>query len=218
MAFLGSRRSLMTLYSNKLCAYSHRVRIVLAEKGVVAEEVEVDPNYPHEDVATLNPYGTVPMLVDRDLVLYESNVILEYLEERFPHPPLMPVYPVSRARSRLMLIRIDRDWYSIADRIMRSTSEIDKKAAQRELTDSILSIAPVFSDTPFFLSEEFTLVDCSLSALLWRLPYYGINLPIDEGRPVIKYSDRLFKRETFTNSLSDAERDMRPGYFKKDDL
>ncbi len=214
MAFLGSRRSLMTLYTNKLCPYSHRVRLVLAEKGVVAEEVEVYPSYPHEDVATLNPYGTVPMLVDRDLVLYESNVILEYLEERFPHPPLMPVYPVSRARSRLMLIRVDRDWYSIADRIAGSANETEKQAAQQELKESILSIAPVFADTPFFLSEEFTLVDCSLAALLWRLPFYGIELPLEEGRPVMKYADRLFKREAFAMSLSDAERDMRPGYYQ----
>lgn len=213
MAFLGSRRSLMTLYTNKVCPYSHRVRIVLAEKGVIAEEVEVDPNYPNEDVASLNPYGTVPMLVDRDLVLYESNVILEYLEERFPHPPLMPVYPVSRARSRLMLIRLDRDWYSIADRIEKGP-EADKAAARQELFESILSIAPVFADTPFFLSEEFTLVDCSLAALLWRLPYYGINLPATEGRPVIQYADRLFKREAFIQSLSDAEREMRPGYYQ----
>lgn len=214
MAFLGSRRSLMTLYTNKLCPYSHRVRVVLAEKGVVAEEVEIDPNYPHEDVSTLNPYGTVPMLVDRDLVLYESNVILEYLEERFPHPPLMPVYPVSRARSRLMLIRVDRDWYSIADRIEKSQTETDKEAARQELQDSILSVAPIFADTPFFLSEEFTLVDCSLASLLWRLPYYGIHLPADEGRPIMKYADRLFKREAFQQSLSDAEREMRPGYYQ----
>ena len=215
MAFLGSRRSLMTLYTNKLCAYSHRVRIVLAEKGVVAEEVEVDPNFPHEDVATLNPYGTVPMLVDRDLVLYESNVILEYLEERFPHPPLMPVYPVSRARSRLMLIRVDRDWYSLAGRIESlSNTDADKNAARKELKESILSISPVFADTPYFLSEEFTLVDCSLAALLWRLPYYGVTFPEEEGRAVNRYMDRLFKREAFEGSLSDAEREMRPGYYQ----
>ncbi len=215
MAFLGSRRSLMTLYSNKLCPYSHRVRIVLAEKGVEAETVEVDPNFPHEDVASLNPYGTIPMLVDRDLVLYEPNVILEYLEERFPHPPLMPIYPVSRARSRLMLLRVDRDWYSIADRIEKAKNIDEKKAVAAELKNSIISIAPVFADTPFFLSEEFTLVDCSLAALLWRLPYYGIELPKEEGAPIMKYADRLFKREAFLQSLSDAERDMRPGYYQE---
>lgn len=215
MAFLGSRRSLMTLYSNKLCSYSHRVRIVLAEKGIEAETVEVDPNFSHEDVATLNPYGTIPMLVDRDLVLYEPNVILEYLEERFPHPPLMPIYPVSRARSRLMLLRVDRDWYSIADRIEKAKNEEDRKIAVAELKNSIVSIAPVFADTPFFLSEEFTLVDCSLAALLWRLPYYGIDLPKEEGRPIMRYADRLFRREPFVQSLSDAEREMRPGYYQE---
>jgi RNA polymerase-associated protein len=126
----------------------------------------------------------------------------------------MPVYPVSRARSRLMLIRVDRDWYSIADRISHAETTEAKKVAQQELLDSILSIAPVFADTPFFLSEEFTLVDCSLAALLWRLPHYGIELPVEEGRAVMKYADRLFKREAFMQSLSDAEREMRPGYYQ----
>ncbi len=212
MAFLGSRRALMTLYTNKLCPSCHRARLVLAEKGISADMVEVDPNHPQEDLYELNPYGTVPMLVDRDLVLYESSVILEYLEERFPHPPLMPVYPVSRARSRLMMLRIDRDWYSLAQKIIKG-NENDQKAARRELYDSLLSVAPVFAETPFFLSEEFSLVDCSLAALLWRLPALGIELPKVEAKPIIDYANRLFKRESFISSLSDAEREMRPRYY-----
>ena len=148
MAFLGSRRSLMTLYTNKLCPSCHRARVVLSEKGISADMVEVDPNHPQEDLYELNPYGTVPMLVDRDLVLYESSVILEYLEERFPHPPLMPVYPVSRARSRLMMLRIDRDWYTLAVKIIKG-NEAEQKAARRELYDSLLSVAPVFAENPF---------------------------------------------------------------------
>jgi RNA polymerase-associated protein len=212
MAFLGSRRSLMTLYTNKLCAYCHRVRIVLAEKGVTAELVEVDPAHPQEDLYELNPYGSVPMLVDRDLVLYESSVILEYLEERFPHPPLMPVYPVSRARSRLMMLRVDRDWYALAKQIMTGNGA-EKDKARRELFDSLLSVAPVFSETPYFLSEEFSLVDCSLAALLWRLPLLEIQLSKATAKPILDYADRLFRRESFIQSLSDAEREMRPGYY-----
>ncbi len=212
MAFLGSRRALMTLYTNKLCPSCHRVRFVLSEKGISADMVEIDPNHPQEDLYELNPYGTVPMLVDRDLVLYESNVILEYLEERFPHPPLMPVYPVARARSRLMMLRIDRDWYQLAMKVIKGT-EPEKKVARRELYDSLLSVAPVFAENPFFLSDEFSLVDCSLGALLWRLPALGIELPKLEAKPIIDYANRIFKREAFSSSLSDAEREMRPRYY-----
>ncbi|MDF2690639.1 MAG: sspA [Gammaproteobacteria bacterium] len=209
MSLITNKRSVMTLFSNKLCPYSHRVRIVLAEKGVVAEVVEVDLNNKPNELYELNPYGTVPTLVDRDLVLYESNIILEYLEERFPHPPLMPVYPVARARNRLMMLRVDRDWYSLVKDINHAADKASAEKARKELYDSLLSVAPVFGDSPYFLSEEFTLVDCSLAALLWRLPVLGINLPADQGKLIIKYAEKLFKRESFQASLSDAEREMR---------
>ena len=214
MAFLGNRRSLMTLYSNKVCPWCHRVRVVLAEKGVTPDIVEVDANHIPEDLLELNPYGTVPTLVDRDLVLYEPNIILEYLEERFPHPPLMPVYPVSRARSRLMLLRIDRDWYAPIEKILHG-DKYTQDSARKELSESLLSVATVFDNSPFFLSEEYSLVDAALSALLWRLPMLGIRLEeYPEARPVIKYGDRMFKRDSFIQSLSDAEREMRPGYYQ----
>jgi RNA polymerase-associated protein len=213
MAFLGSRRSLMTLYTNKVCMYCHRARIVLAEKGVVADLVEVDLDHPQEDLYELNPYASVPMLVDRDLVLYETNVILEYLEERFPHPPLMPVYPVARARSRLMMHRVDRDWNALAKTILKGATAEDREKARRDFYDSLLSIAPVFAENQFFLSEELSLVDCSLAALLWRLPLLGVDLPKPVAQPILNYMDRLFKRPAFQESLSDAEREMRPGYY-----
>jgi stringent starvation protein A len=213
MAFLGSRRSLMTLFSNKVDSWCHRVRIVLAEKGITPEIVEVDLDNVPEELLELNPYSTVPTLVDRDLVLYEPNIILEYLEERFPHPPLMPIYPVTRARSRLMMLRIDRDWYAPMKRIIEGKKDV-QDAARKELVDSLLSISNVFSDYPYFLSEEFSLVDCSLAAMLWRLPSLGIDLTkYDHAKPILKYMDRMFKRESFIQSLSDAEREMRPGYY-----
>ena len=207
MTQLTNKRSVMTLYTSKMCPYAHRVRIVLAEKGVFSELVEIDLDNKPEELLAINPYGTVPTLVDRDLILYESSIILEYLEERFPHPPLMPVYPVARARSRLMMNRIDRDWYSLMDTILRG----DKKHAEqarKDLYDSLVSVTPVFSDSPYFLSDEFTLVDCSLAALLWRLPLMKIELPQEQGRSIVKYMKRVFARESFQTSLSDAEREF----------
>ncbi len=198
----------MTLYTNKMCLYSHRVRIVLAEKGLAVELIEVDLDNKPEELLSINPYGTVPTLVDRDLILYESSIILEYLEERFPHPPLMPVYPVARARSRLMMHRIDRDWYSLMLECLLEKNKKIVDEARQNLLDSLVSVAPVFADSPYFLSDEFTLVDCSLAALLWRLPLINIDLPEDSGRSIKKYMRRGFARESFQLSLSDAEREL----------
>lgn len=208
MNTLTNKRTVMTLYINKMCPYCHCVRIALAEKGVVAELIEIDPEKPSEDLLDLNPYGALPTLVDRDLVLYETNIILEYLEERFPHPPLMPVYPVARGRNRLMMTRVDRDWYSLADKIL-TAPKAEAESARTDLRDSLLSVAPVFEDSPCFLSEEFTLVDCSLAALLWRLPMFGIDLPEKAGRPILNYAQRLFDRSSFQDSLTDDEREIR---------
>lgn len=208
MNTLTNKRTVMTLYTSKFCPYCHCVRIALAEKGVVAELIDVDPDSPTEDLLELNPYGALPTLVDRDLVLYETNIILEYLEERFPHPPLMPAYPVARGRNRLMMTRVDRDWYSLANKILNG-SEAEASEARTNLHDSLLSVAPVFEDSPYFLSEEFTLVDCSLAALLWRLPLFGIELAEKPGKPILNYANRLFERASFQNSLTDEEREIR---------
>ena len=207
MNALTNKRTVMTLYTSKMCPYCHCVRIALAEKGVVAELVELDPGNPSEELLELNPYGALPTLVDRDLVLYETNIILEYLEERFPHPPLMPVYPVARGRSRLMMVRVDRDWYSLADKILNGTAA-EAKQARVDLSDSLLSVAPVFADSPYFLSEEFTLVDCSLAALFWRFPLLGINLTEKQGKPILDYAERLFARPSFKNSLTEEEQEI----------
>jgi len=201
-----AKRSTMTLYSAGVCPYSHQVRIVMVEKGLTPEIIEVNLNDKPEDLLAMNPYGQVPMLADRDLVIYESRIIMEYLDERFPHPPLLPVYPVARARARLMMLRIEKDWYSLMGKILKNTPEAEQ--ARKELIDSLVSVAPVFAELPFFMSEEFSLIDCCLAPMLWRLPKMGIELP-SQAKPIEDYMKRIFKRKTFKASLSEIEREMR---------
>ena len=204
-----AKRSSMTFFSDSTCHYSHRVRIVLAEKGVTVDLVEVDAQQTPAELADLNPYNSLPTLVDRELVLYESKVMMEYLDERFPHPPLLPVYPVARAESRLYMHRIERDWCSLVDKI-ENGSEPAKAKAAKELGDSFTGIAPIFAEKPFFMSDEFTLVDCCLAPILWRLPSYGIDLKMTrQTKPLFTYMDSLFDREAFQESLSPQEREMR---------
>ncbi|MGL4476503.1 MAG: stringent starvation protein SspA [Shewanella sp.] len=208
MALAANKRSVMTLFSGADDLYSHQVRIVLAEKGVTVDVLQVDPSDMPEDLLEVNPYNSVPTLVDRELVLYESRIIMEYLDERFPHPPLMPVYPVSRGQTRLMMHRIDSDWYVLVDRI-RKGDRAD--AARKELTESLLSIAPVFAEVPYFMSEEFGLADCYLGPLLWRLPVLGIELNTPAAKDIKAYMTRIFERESFKASLTETEREMRMG-------
>ncbi|GHC20228.1 stringent starvation protein A [Aidingimonas halophila] len=198
----------MTFYSGSDDHFSHRVRIVLAEKGVAVDILDVtEDNHPKE-LADLNPYDSVPTLLDRDLVLYESKVMMEYLDERFPHPPLLPVYPVARAQSRLWMHRIEREWCPLVDDIL-SGSKKDADRGRKELRESLVGISPIFEDMPFFMSEEFSLVDCCMAPLLWRLPALGIELPEKQVKPLLAYMERLFARDTFQASLSEAEREMR---------
>lgn len=205
-----AKHSSMIFYSDGNDHYSQRVRLVLAEKGVAVEIVDVEQGNMPEDLADLNPYNSLPTLLDRDLVLYESSVIMEYLDERFPHPPLLPVYPVARAQSRLFIYRIQRDWCGYVDTIVAGRSKdtvIDR--ARKELRESLIAIAPIFAEKAFFMSEEFTLVDCCVGPILWRLPVLGIELPPKHGKPIHNYMDNLFSRESFQASLSEAELDMR---------
>jgi len=206
MAQVANRRLAMTLFSSDVDARCHTVRIVLAEKGINFEmQVVTEENKP-EDLLDLNPYGGVPTLVDRDLALYQHQVIVEYLDERFPHPPLMPVDPVSRGRNRLMLYRIERDWYSLADKITAGGSDVD--SARNDLRDSLLSAVPIFDSKPYFMSDEFSLIDCAIAPLLWRLPEYGIQLP-GAAKPLINYADKVFARSAFQESLTESELEMR---------
>lgn len=201
------KRATMTLYSGDLDVYSHQVRIVLAEKGVNVDVINVDANHPCEDLLELNPYGTLPTLVDRELVLYHARIIMEYLDERFPHPPLLPVYPVARAKSRLMIYRIMQDWYQLANTIKVGSSK-DIRDARTELREGLVSLGPVFADAPYFLSEEFTLVDCCIAPLLWRLSSLDVGLP-KSAKAVSQYMDRIFSRESFQGSLTEAEIELR---------
>ncbi len=203
-----AKRTVMTLYSDPNDMYSHQVRIVLAEKGVNVEIINHDPIENPQELLSLNPYNTVPTLLDRDLVLYDARIIMEYLEERFPHPPLLPVYPVMRAQTRKMMHRIERDWYSLAKVLSESTNPKDVVAARKHLEESLLNLAPIFSDKPFFFSEEFSLIDCCIAPLLWRLPQFEIELS-PKAKPIKQYMARVFERESFQASLTDIEREIR---------
>ncbi len=197
----------MTLFSDPLSAQSHRARIVLAEKDITYDVIEIDHHNKPEDLADLNPYNSVPTLVDRELVLYDARVIMEYLDERFPHPPLMPVDPVARAKSRLALYHIERDWYGLLDDLTKG-SERKMASARKVLRESLMSSIEVFKAKPFFLSDDFTLVDCTIAPILWRLPSFGVELP-SHAIAVKQYADRLFDRPSFRESLSELELELR---------
>lgn len=202
----------MTLFSAPDEPHSHRTRIVLAEKGVEIDIINVVPGRYPEDLLDLNPYHSLPTLVDRDLTLYDSRVIIEYLDERFPHPPLMPVDPIQRAQFRLALYRIERDWYGLARQIDEEMHDKnhDRKLEskhKKELREAILQSADVFKVKPYFLSDEFSLVDASIAPVLWRMRHYNIELP-PQAQALIKYANTMFNRPSFRNSLSDTELQM----------
>jgi RNA polymerase-associated protein len=202
-----TKRSVMTLFSDPRSPNSHRVRLVAKEKDIPMDVIEVDPEHMPEDLLELNPYGTLPTLVDRELILYDAQVIIEYLDERYPHPPLMSVDPISKARSRQQLRQIETEWYPLVETIVRNENAEDVKRARRDLTERLIQMIPVFAHKPFFMSEDYTLVDASLAVLLWRLPSLGIELP-KSAKAIVDYSNRLMEREMFNESLSDDELDM----------
>jgi len=200
-------RSTMALYSHNRNIHCHRVRFVLAEKCINVEIIDVTKNESvAADLAELNPYNETPTLVDRDLLLHDAGVINDYLDERYPHPPLMPVDPVSRARLRLVHHRILRDWFPLAEEIENSTG---RKAdmAKQQLKESIVAANDLFRQTDYLMSDELSLLDCTLGPLFWRLPVYGIDLG-KPGASVQAYVQRLFSRPSFKSSLTRAEREM----------
>ena len=198
---------MMRLYSGTTCPYSHRCRIVLFEKGMDFEVIDVDLMNKSEDVATINPYNKVPVLVERDLVLYEANIINEYIDERFPHPQLMPPDPVMRGRARLLLHRFEQELYSQVDLIEHGvTKSIDK--ARSVIRDNLTQFAQILTKQKFLLGDEFSMLDVAIAPLLWRLDYYGIQMGKDAA-PLMKYAERLFSRQGFIDALTASERAMR---------
>ncbi|MDD5580839.1 MAG: glutathione S-transferase N-terminal domain-containing protein [Methylobacter sp.] len=206
MANIITRKSVMTLFSSPTCAMSHCARFVLHEKGVAADIEYYDPTDPPEDLLELNSNGTSPTLIERDLVLYDSRIIMEYLDERFPHPPLHQMDPVSRANARMVIKRIDQDWYQSLDEILYS-GEKKSARAKKMLKESVLSAAPIFAARPYFMSDEFSLIDCVIAPLLWRLPSIGIDIATP-SEAITSYAQRLFKRPAFRRSLSADEKEM----------
>ncbi len=207
MASIANRRSVMVLYSDTISPASHCVRLVLGEKDINVEINYVEDGERPEALIEINPYNSVLTLIDRDLVIYDEQIIMEYLDERFPHPPLLPVDPVNRAGNRQLRFRVLKDLYSLIDDI-ESSDGTKVSNAQKNMKDNLTAIVPAFVHKPYFMSDEYTLVDCCMAPLLWRLPEYGIKLPAS-ARPLEEYADRLFERDAFQSSLSEAEKEMR---------
>jgi RNA polymerase-associated protein len=202
---IGSRRSAVVLYSHDDNFFCHQVRLVLAEKGIDATLITVVPGTMPEGLGDIPSNATLPILVDRDLVLYNARVIIDYLDERYPHPPLMPADPISRARTRLTMHRIDSEWISLRPGAIGQTMPLAE--AKRQLTESLSAAADVFSAMNYFFSEEYSILDATLAPLLWRLPSYGILLP-ERAASIRQYAKRIFSRPGFQASLSNAEREL----------
>ena len=201
----------MILYSDRDDHYSQRVRIVLAEKDITCEIREFDTEDVSDEILAMSNTHQLPILVDRDLNLSDTGVIMEYLDERFPHPPLLPVYPVSRASCRELMLRIDREWCPLVDQILNSRMTKKKEMqVKEELVQQLATISPTFKEFAFFMNEDFTLVDCYLAPILWRLPSMGINLPYNKHlKPLLDYQAKLFDRPGFNDSLTTIERDLK---------
>jgi stringent starvation protein A len=198
---------MMQLYSGTTCPFSHRCRFVLYEKGMDFQVIDVDLFNKPEDIAVMNPYNRLPVLVERDLVLYESNIINEYIDERFPHPQLMPSDPVLRARARLMLYNMEVELFSHVDALeSNKEKQIDK--ARAHIADRLVELSPVFTRTKFMLGEEFTMLDVAIAPMLWRLDHYGIKLG-KTAAPLMKYAERIFSRPAFIEALTPSEKVMR---------
>ncbi|SCX59434.1 glutathione S-transferase N-terminal domain-containing protein [Nitrosospira sp. Nsp1] len=198
---------MMTLYSATTCPFSHRCRIVLYEKGMDFQIIDVDLHNKPEDLAIMTPYSRVPVLVERDLILYESNIINEYIDDRFPHPQLMPADPVMRARARLFLHRFEQELFCHIDTVEHGNPKTADKA-RAAIRDNLTVIAPVFAKQKHMLGDEFSMLDVAIAPLLWRLDHYGIQLP-KQAAPLLKYAERLFSRPAFIDALTASEKAMR---------
>jgi len=206
MVSVANRRSVMVLYSDPVSPLDHCTRIVLAEKDINVEVNFIKSGERPVELAELNPYNSILTLIDRELVLYDAQIIMEYLDERFPHPPLMPVDPVSRASNKQLRSRVMKDLYSLID-CFTGDNDIAIANARKSLRDQLTSIAPVFAQKSYFMSDDYSLVDCCMAPILWRLDEYGIKLP-GATKPMQQYAERLFEKDAFQSSLSEAEREI----------
>ena len=206
-----NRRTSMALFSDPLDHYSHRVRIVMEEKGVSAELINSDINNLSKEIIELSPYATLPVLVDRDVCLYDSIILMEYLDERFPHPPLLPVYPVARAHMRLFIQRIEEDWCTLFDKLLEDNlKDSEKKKIRQDFRSHLLGIISILKEKPYFMSDDFSLVDCCIAPILWRLPLVGIEIKEEaKTRPLHEYMKLILTRPAFLESLSEEEREIR---------
>jgi RNA polymerase-associated protein len=206
-----NKRTSMALFSDPTDHYCQRVRIVLEEKGISSEIIDTDKNNINAEILEVSPYSTLPVLVDRDVCLYDSVTLMEYLDERFPHPPLLPVYPVARANIRLYIKRIANDWCSIFDRLLdEKLKDAEEKKLKKNLKALIVAANPIFKEKPFFMNEDFSLVDCCIAPILWRLPQVGIEIPNDaKNKPINEYMKKVFTRDAFIRSLTELEREIR---------
>lgn len=209
MTSVANRRSMMELYSGNTCIRSHQVRFVLAEKGILTEITNVDGSVVPEDLMALNPYVSLPTLIDRELILYDSRVIVEYLDERYPHPPLMPVSPVERAKLRLGLVTIERDFVEPAVALDLVLGTRVENAHRKKLKSLLTSSADLFGIQRFFLNDDFTIVDCVIAPILWRLDLFGIELSGNK-KSIYSYMERVFSRVAFKESMTEDEEEMRP--------
>ena len=197
----------MGLFSGNTCIRSHQVRFVLREKGITTDIQNIDGKKVPEDLIALNPYASIPTLTDRELVIYDSGVIIEYLDERYPHPPLMPVSPVDRAKIRLALVSLEADIVSTAIELDAALGSRNENSLRKKLKSMLNASLDLFSSNNYFLNDELTVIDCVLAPILWRLEYFGITLG-KEHKAITDYMERVFSRETFQNSLSEDEEEM----------
>lgn len=197
----------MTLYSTATCLFSHRCRIVLHEKDMDFQVIDVDPNNMPEDITIINSYSRIPVLVERDLVLYEANIINEYIDDRFPHPQLMPAEPVMRARARLLLHRFEKEFFCHIESLEQGDQKVADKA-RAEIANGLTVIAPIFDKQKYMLGDDYSMLDVAIAPLLWRLDHYGIKLP-KQAAPLLKYAERLFSRPLFIEALTPSEKLMR---------
>ena len=207
MTNVSNRRSMMGLFSGNTCIRSHQVRFVLREKGITTDIQNVDGKKVPEDLIALNPYASIPTLTDRELVIYDSGVIIEYLDERYPHPPLMPVSPVDRAKIRLALVSLEADIVSTAIELDAALGSRNENSLRKKLKSMLNASLDLFSSNKYFLNDELTVIDCVLAPILWRLEYFGISLG-KEQKAITDYMERVCSRETFQNSLSEDEEEM----------